>query len=154
MSDKCQYLKPFDCVRINDKYQTELLVVHLQIIYIHIYIYMTIYIYIYIYTYIVIHRQTASMYHKSLVWLVTRDNFTSVGYLTPETSSFSALVKEFLRILFFIYVIGYSECRIHEKSYCVSGYMVAGKFPTRVLKPRGNIYVHTYIYIYISRVHL
>ena len=57
-----------------------------------------IYIYIYIYIYIVIHRQTVSLYHNSLMWLCTRDasswdwnltGFTSVGYLTPELWSFS-----------------------------------------------------------------
>ena len=54
---------------------------------------MNVYIYIYI-----VHRLTVSLYHNSFVWLDPRDtsnwgrnqaDFTSVGYLTPDPSSFS-----------------------------------------------------------------
>ena len=46
--------------------------------------------------YIIIHRLTVSLYHGSSVWpdASSRDqnpaDFTSVGYLTPDPSSFSA----------------------------------------------------------------
>ena len=65
--------------------------------------------------YIVIHRQTVSLYHNSSVWLDTRDasswdrnpaDFTSVGYLTPEKSSFS------FRLYIYIYIYIYSWERI------------------------------------------
>ena len=88
--------------------------------------------------YIVTHRQTISLHHNSPVWIDTRDasswdrnpaDFKSVGYLNPEPSSFSALVKEFLTYPFFIYFIGYSECLVLKKNYQVSASVVAGKLP-------------------------
>ena len=33
------------------------------------------------------------------------------------------------------------ECLILEKSYCISAYVVAGKFSTRTLNPRLDAYI-------------
>ena len=84
-------------------------------------------IYIYIYIYIVIHRQTFSLCHNFLDWLDMQD-VKSARYLTTDPSSFSVLLKEFFRITFCIYVIGYWERSIHAKCYCISAFVVAGKF--------------------------
>ena len=49
-------------------------------------------------------------------------------------------MKEFFTYIFFyIYVVGYLECSVHEKSNCLSAYVAARKFPTRVLNPRGVV---------------
>ena len=62
----------------------------------------------------------------------------SAGYHIPGPSSFSPLVKGFFTYNFYIYIIGYRECLILEKSYYVSVYVIAGKFPTRVPNQRGG----------------
>ena len=103
----------------------------------HIYIYICIYMCVCVCN--VIHRWTVFLYYNSSVWLDTRDasssdrnlaDFLSVRYLTIVILK----MKEFLRMPFYTYVIGYRESSILEKSYCVSAHVVAGKFPTRVLK--------------------
>ena len=53
----------------------------------------------------------ASSWERHLV------DLTSVWDLTQEPSSFSAEAKEFFRITFCIYVIGYLKCLVHEKGY-------------------------------------
>ena len=67
------------------------------------FLYLNIAIYIYIYIYIYSHPQTVSLYHNSSArldklvassWDWNPADFMSVRYLTPELSSFSALVKE------------------------------------------------------------
>ena len=82
---------------------------------------------VYVYTYICYHPQTVSLYHKSSVCLDTRDASKPgwlQGYLIPVRSSFSALVKNILRISFYIYVIGNWECSVYKKNTCI---------PTRVI---------------------
>ena len=68
--------------------------------------------------------------HDASSW----DRNPLVGYLTPQPSSFSALVREFWRLPYNIYIIGNREFSIHEKSYCISAYMVV----TRVLYQQGG----------------
>ena len=106
-------------------------------------------------SHIVIHKQTVSLYHNSWVRPDKQDasswNWNPVYFMSvlPESHHLSRCWwRNFLRISFYTYVIGYRECSIHEKNYCVSAYVVAGKLPTRVLNPRGYVYI--YIYIYIS----
>ena len=69
------------------------------------------------------HQRSVLMYHNTLVWLETRDalswdrkiaDFTSVGYLTAELSSFSLFVKEFFRHIFFTQMP--PQSKIYEKS--------------------------------------
>ena len=116
-----------------------------------------------IFIYIVIHRQTVSFYYNSLVWRDKWDASSwdwnpSVEYLTPEPSSFSALVKEFFTYIFYVYVIGY----VYDIGYIfftytlsatVSANVVTGKFPARVINSREGgwicVDVQQYIYIYI-----
>ena len=66
---------------------------------------MTIYIniYIYIYIYIVLHRHTISSHHNDIVLLDTWDSSSwdrNLIDITPEQSSISALLKEFLLKIF------------------------------------------------------
>ena len=77
-----------------------------------------------LYIYIVIHTEF-SFYQNSSVWLDTQDasslernpaDTMSVGYIIPDPSSFSMLVKGFLLIYFYIYVISYQKCSVLEKT--------------------------------------
>ena len=48
--------------------------------------------------------------------------------------------------IFYKYIMGYWECLILEKSYCVSAYVVAGKFPSTVHNPWvEGAHTHTHI---------
>ena len=50
----------------------------------------------------------------------------------------------FCEYTFYIYVTGYLECTIHEKSYYISAYVASGKFLTTVLHPQfgEHIVIH------------
>ena len=60
-------------------------------------------------------------------------------FFKAKSTSFplSMLVEDFYAY-FYTYIIGYPKCWNHEKSYRISTYMEAGKFPTRVLNPLGE----------------
>ena len=54
------------------------------------------------------------------------------GVESSEQSSLSALVKGiFLLISFYIYIIGYRECSMYKKNYCVSAHLVKSKVGDR-----------------------
>ena len=106
-----------------------------------------IYIYIYIYVYIVIYMQTVSLYRLSSLWakharcfkVRSKQSWFYVSRISYPRDNVIFSVREgtFLRISFYIHVIGYQECLIHEKSYCISAYVVS------------QIYIYIYIWLYI-----
>ena len=71
---------------------------------------------------------------SALSWDRNQADFHAVGYY-PRVIAIFRLSEG---ISFYAYVICYLECSIQEKSYCSLAYVVAGKFPTGMLKPRGE----------------
>ena len=120
--------------------------------------------------YMVIHWQTVSFVSQLISvarhvrclklglksgWLYTRDdsNFDwKPGWLyVSRISYFRAIVilhrkwRNFLWIPFYIHIIGYQECSIHEKSYCILAYVTAGIFPNKSAQSTvGSIYIVIY----------
>ena len=55
----------------------------------------------------------------------------------------------FLRVSFYIHLIGYMECSVLEKIFWISANVTAGKFPLKNDDlTGGSIYIYIYIYIY------
>ena len=66
-----------------------------------------------------------------------------LNILSQSHHHFQYKWKNFLCILFNIDIIHYLECSVLEKSYCISAYVAAGRFPY------FHVWKHIYIYIYI-----
>ena len=102
-------------------------------------------------------RLTISLYHNSSIWQGTRNalrwvrnsaDFMSVGYLTLETLSFSAWVKEFfmhtfLHIRYRLPRVLNSEELLHYR-LCSSW-----QIPLKSAQPT-RIYIYIYIYIWLK----
>ena len=117
----------------------------------------------YTYIYIVIHRQTVSLYHNSLVWLDTQDarsrdrnpsNFTLHYDSDHPSTKRTTLAKGILRYFYkqqqqpsfiFFYTLSVTRGLNSFKELCITTLAAAGNSFAREL----NIYIYIYIYIYI-----
>ena len=72
----------------------------------------------------------------------TLKNLRQLDILPQSHRHFQRKRKGFLHIYFYIYIIGNLEWSVLEKSYCISQYVAAGKFPHKGAQPTEGAYVY------------